>query len=126
MTDKPAVLDTNILIRLVTADIPEQSSTAKEFIDSHECIVYLEVLAEVVYVLTGYYEYTREEIKTTIDNLIVYKLNLIDKENVVSHAAKLFSESSLDFVDCLLAGYQKVNETPVFTFDKALNKQMAK
>lgn len=40
------------------------------------------------------------------------------------HAADKW-EVSLDFVDCLLVAYHVLNDEPVFSFDKKLNKYLA-
>ena len=38
------------------------------------------------------------------------------------HAIKIFAETKLDFVDCILAAYNNIENFEVFTFDKDLNK----
>ncbi|KAA6299836.1 MAG: hypothetical protein EZS26_004027 [Candidatus Ordinivivax streblomastigis] len=38
--------------------------------------------------------------------------------------AKTYAATNLDFVDCLLIGYEKIKNYSVFSFDKALNKRL--
>jgi len=35
---------------------------------------------------------------------------------------ELFGQKSLDFVDCVLAGYAEVDKDEIFTFDEKLQK----
>lgn len=44
--------------------------------------------------------------------------------NCVLYAADLYSQVSLDFVDCLLVAYHVLNGEPVYTFDKKLNRYL--
>lgn len=39
---------------------------------------------------------------------------------------KIFEESSLDFVDCILIAYNKVENIEIFSFDKKLNNKLKK
>lgn len=48
----------------------------------------------------------------------------IENSDCVVHAINLFSNTSLDFVDCLLVAYHSLNGETVFTFDKKLNKHL--
>lgn len=81
-----------------------------------------EVIAEVVYVLKGVYQINRANICTYIKALLqaVY----CEEEPAVSYALDLYVNSALDFVDCLLIAYHKVNKELVFIFDKKMNKYL--
>jgi predicted nucleic-acid-binding protein len=106
-------------------DIEEQSRAVKEKIDLAVCLIPTEVVAEVVYVLGGLYGISRNIIADKIDELIAIKDGLIENSTIVSFGGQLFAANAkLDFVDCLLAGYQKVTGCLVFTFDKDLKKQL--
>ena len=49
---------------------------------------------------------------------------LEEKENVVKESLNLFKETSLDFVDCILIAYNKIESIEIFSFDKKLNKKL--
>lgn len=46
----------------------------------------------------------------------------VEHKAVIIHASKLYGETKLDFVDCVLIAYRKIEGVEVFTFDKDLNK----
>ena len=46
----------------------------------------------------------------------------VEHKEVITHASKLYGETNLDYVDCVLVAYRKVEGREVFTFDKDLNK----
>jgi predicted nucleic-acid-binding protein len=119
-------LDTNAVIRIFERDIPEQTSAVLAYIASHKCIVYLEVAEEVIHALEcKWYNYTREQSVVTLKNLMQLHAELFDKPDVLSFALDLYSERhGLDFVDCLLAGYNHVYGCPIFTFDRRLANQI--
>lgn len=81
-----------------------------------------EVLAEVVYVLKGVYKVERTEIaQTLIDFLDEIG---IENQEVVCEALSLFSETSLDFVDCVLIARHRILGDEVVSFDKKRNKRL--
>jgi len=86
----------------------------------------IEVVAEVVYVLGGVYQVPREEISKRIKDLID-DINP-DTENLESLLLALdyYSESKLDFIDCLLAAYSLKRNATILTFDKKLQNFIVK
>ena len=79
-----------------------------------------EVLAEVVYVLAGVYHVDRRDIAQTMEAFLL-EIEVIHRP-ALTYAFHLFGESSLDFVDCILAGYRHTEGRTVLTFDKKLQK----
>jgi predicted nucleic-acid-binding protein len=127
MTPDLTILDTNAVLRFLLRDIEEQALVAKERIALTECRIPAEVIAEVVYVLSGVYGIDRTAIADKIEELIAVKDGLVEKSSVVSFAGRLYAENvKLDFVDCLLAGYHAVTGCSIFTFDKDLQKQLVR
>lgn len=81
-----------------------------------------EVLAEVVYVLKGVYKVERAEIaKTLIEFLDEIS---IENQETICEALSLFSETSLDFVDCVLIARHRILGDEVVSFDKKLNRML--
>ena len=77
----------------------------------------------MVYVLNGYYQRSREEIKDILTVFFQSKGIHIRKKNVVFLALQLFAETSYDFVDCYLAADIKLgNIKEIYMFDKDLKK----
>jgi len=81
-----------------------------------------EVIAEVVYVLKSVYSIPKDKIASIVCGLS----NIIQIENsdCVIYAINLFASVSLDFVDCLLIAYHRINHENVFSFDQKLNKHL--
>ena len=81
-----------------------------------------EVLAEVVYVLQKVYAVQRPKIKDMLQNILEI-IHCQEKECVLC-AMDIYASISLDFVDCLLIAYHKINHENIFSFDKKLNKHL--
>ena len=113
------LLDTNVLLRYILNDNEEMSRIASELIDGTVYTV-PEVLAEVAYVLAKVYKANRADIATFLSAIV----NDVDVEpaHVVEKAIEVYRDNPLDFVDCMLVAYNKVEGTKVFTFDKKMNK----
>jgi len=113
------LIDANVILRYLLNDHDEMSQRARETIEQG---VYTttEVLSEVVYVLSGVYKAQRQEIHDWLVCLLD-EIAVPNKEATV-YALERYGETSLDFIDCILLGYNHVMEQCVFTFDKALNK----
>ena len=65
-----------------------------------------EVIAEVVYVLKGVYKIERDEIGGTLIDFLDEVA--VENQDTVCEALSMFSETSLDFVDCILIARHRV------------------
>jgi len=116
MPNNKLIFDANAILRYILDDIPEQADIVEEAIKERETLVLLEVIAEVIYILTKYYNIERKE---TVENIINFLNETNDKNEILRLALKTFSETDFDFVDCVL--YANSNQYDIFTFDKKLN-----
>ncbi len=116
------LIDANVILRYLLSDHEEMAQRAKEAI-MHGAYTTVEVLCEVVYVLAGVYHAEREEIQEWLTCL----LNEVSLENkqAILYALRVYGETRLDFVDCVLVGYKRILGAQVFTFDKKLNRMLA-
>ena len=124
MTKRKVMLDTNAVLRFITDDDREKSRKVSELINTVNCIVSIEIIAETVYNLEKYYSHSRQLIAEEIKDFVGIKENLVFEENVVRYGCNIYVSTKLDFIDCLLIGYANVNGNPVFTFDYDLIKQL--
>jgi predicted nucleic-acid-binding protein len=124
LAKKEVILDTNAVLRFITGDNTEKCLKASEMIDTSDCIVPVEVIAEAVYNLDKFYKHSRQLIAAEIKDFVAIRENLVFEKNVVRYGCNTFASTNLDFVDCLLVGYANVKGNPVFTFDDNLNKQL--
>ena len=116
-------VDTNVLVRLVVRDKPEQVRLAESFIAIGAWVSHL-VLAEAMWVLDAVYDRTPEQIAGAIDMLLNHKDLTIQDAEVVTNALEHFRKRpALGFSDCLvLESARKAGHTPLGTFDRDLSK----
>ena len=116
-------VDTNVLVRLVVRDSPEQVRLAESFIASGAWVSHL-VLAEAMGVLDAVYDRTPEQISGAIDMLLNHKDLTIQDAEVVTAALEHFRKRpALGFSDCLVLEIaRKAGHTPLGTFDRDLAK----
>ena len=117
------LLDANAILRYLLNDIEEQAETVEKAINNGAYTI-PEVMAEVVYVLSGVYECERKEIADTI-RVLLDEIDISDKP-VILLALDLFGSTNLDYVDCILVARAVVLNENVLTFDKRLTKQILK
>jgi predicted nucleic-acid-binding protein len=119
-------IDANVILRYILDDNEKLSPKARDIIDGNDFHVPIEVLAEVVYVLSGVYEIERDEIKRALTEFVESTKCDLDDADVVAKSLEVFSESSIDFVDCVLAARAACHGIRIATFDKKLNKLIGK
>lgn len=116
------ITDANIILRYLLEDVPELSKKASEILETNEIFIPNEVFAEIVYVLEKVYEVDREEISSTLTELInTQNINVADKI-LLNKALELYSATKFDFIDTILYSYNKYKNYKIFTFDKKLSK----
>ena len=119
-------LDTNVILRLMLQDVPEQCVKIQDLFMRQGYVYDVADLAitEAVYVMQGQYGLSREKIVDGIRRLLEFP--------GISYSQMLFERvfpmylayPKLSFNDCCLAGYAALNEAePLWTFDKDLAKE---
>jgi len=120
-------LDTNILVRYITADDAEQTQKAREIIERAEDAgerlqVNTIVLCELCWTLRGkHYEYDRPSIAAVIELILDTAVFEIQNRDVVQRAMVDYRLGKADFSDYLI-GYQNrsVGCEDTVTFDRKL------
>lgn len=116
------IIDANIILRYLLEDVPELSKKASEILETNEVFIPSEVFAEIVYVLEKVYEVEREEISSTLIELInTQNINVTDRL-LLKKALEFYSATNFDFIDTILYSYNKYKHYKVFSFDKKLSK----
>lgn len=116
------IIDANVILRCILNDDKNMALQAKNILEQNNCFAPNEVIAEVVFVLLKVYKVPRSEICLLLTNSFkYYKVQDID---LLRESLHFFSETNLDFVDCILAAYHSVKYENVFTFDKKLSNFM--
>jgi len=123
-------LDTNVLIRYLVQDDPQQSRKATQYIERH-CtgerpgVINHVVLCEMTWVLAVNYDQSRAEIATVIDQLLrVSQLEVINAHIVWKALVDYKQSNSVEFSDYFIA---RINESygcdTTVTFDVKASKQ---
>lgn len=124
---KTALLDTNTLVRFVTGEPEDQAREVAELVTAAESgkirlSVIPMILAEAVYVLTGFYGHPRAKVADALSHLISCPgFQSPDHERMI-RALKLFGAGKIDFADCYLAAISIIGETTVISFDRDFDK----
>ena len=116
--------DANILVRYIVNDDEAMASRAEEAINGGSLFVLPEVLAETVYVLTKVYGIDRAGVADAMLELLGFVST--SAPAIMRSAFSCYKESSLDFVDCILASYRLTEGAQILTFDKKLNAFIAR
>ena len=120
---KPLLLDTNILVRFITGEPADQADEVAVLFRAAEAgkqklSVLPMVLAEAVFVLTGFYGHPRAKTAEALAHLISCPGFQSNEQARMLHALKLFGAGKLDFVDCYLAGASAREGRTIVSFDR--------
>ena len=116
-------IDTNVVVRLVVRDDPDQVRVAEKFVASGAWVSQL-VLAETIWVLDAVYERTPEQIAAAIEMLLNHEHLTLEDPDVVSCALEHFRQRpGLSFSDYLVLEIaRKAGHLPLGSFDRNLAK----
>ena len=121
------LIDTNVVIRFLTADHPEQFETAKKiFTDIEEGAVEAKllppVLMEAFFVLTKFYGLPRNEVLQDLRTLLSMPGIVNDDKVTLSETLTRMAFKRIDFVDALLCAKRSVEGYGIFSFDDDVKK----
>ena len=109
-------IDTNVVVRYLTGDHPEQAARAKSVIDTGPVFTSTTVLLESEWVLRSVYAFSREEVAAALRAFA--GLPHVSVENPVMLAEALDrAENGMDFADALHLGAAAQCEA-MLTFDR--------
>jgi len=113
-------IDTNYIVRYFMNDNTEMADIAEEILTTKNIFISNEILAEVVYVLSGVYKISKADISDQLLALIEFENISVSDKEIIKQTFEIFKMQNLDFVDCLLCAYS--NRDEIATFDKKLKK----
>jgi predicted nucleic-acid-binding protein len=120
------IADANYYLRYLLKDNIKQYEIAKELLECNEVYLPVEVLCEIIYVLEKVYKVGRVEICDSLGLLLQQMEIKVASDEAIENALILYKEIRLDFVDCLLAAYSKINGDDIYSFDERLAKAIAR
>lgn len=117
----PDLVDTNVLVRYLTGDPPDQSDAAARVLEGERRIgVPPLVLAEAANVLKSVYGVPRDDIVSTLQDFLQrVNLEVVGMETaLVLRALDLCRDSGrVSFADALLWAHARTMDEPIWTFD---------
>jgi len=117
-------LDTNILVRYLSQDDPDQAAHAtriieRELTEESSGFIGLVVLVETTWVLRRLYRATPEEILETVNDLLSSRTIVVENRDVVARAVASCAATGCDFADALIAASAlSAGCTKIMTFDR--------
>jgi predicted nucleic acid-binding protein len=119
-----AFLDTNILIRHLTGDPPEQAARATKFLAAADELLLADlVVAEVVYVLESFYEVPRPRVAELARAIIAFPTIVVLDPAMLLRALEVYETDRLDFAEAyLVAQAERSGVGVVASFDKAIDR----
>jgi predicted nucleic acid-binding protein len=124
MTLRPSTLvDTNVVLRFLTRTPAVQAQAAARLFTRGQrgeidLVLLPTIVAEVVYVLDGVYDYTGERVASELTALLDAQCLRVGDEGAVREALHRRATSGVDFVDAYLAAVSRREGVAVATFDR--------
>ena len=117
------VVDTNVLVHLITRDDARQATAAESYVTPRGWVGHL-VLAETTWVLSVVYGLAPRAIATAVEMLLNHQHLTIQDGDVVTAALEHYRRyPRSDLSDCLVLEIaRKAGHVPVGTFDRQLAK----
>lgn len=118
-----AFVDTNILIRHLTGDPPEQAERATRYLDEADQLLLSDlILAEVAYVLESYYDVGRTQVAETLRSVLSFRAIQVVDRALLQRAVELYEVHRLDFADAyLVASAERTGVGVVASFDRGID-----
>jgi len=119
-------LDTNVVLRFLLDDIPEQTNKATKIITENKVYVTDVVAVEVIYVLEKVIELSRQDIVKLVTGFLGFS-NVVHNPYFLLNAIDFYEHHpSLSLVDCYAAAEVEAYNNKLVTFDRRLISQGGK
>ena len=116
-------LDTNVILKFLLNDVPEQTKIATTTIKNNRVYVTDVILVEVIYVLEKVIELSRKDITTLLISFLGFS-NVVYNPYFLEDVIQFYVQhTSLSIVDCYAAIEAKAYNNELVTFDKKLAVQ---
>lgn len=121
-------LDTNVLVRFLVRDDKKQAEIVYRLFKRAESrndpfFVPLLVVLETIWVLESVYEISREEIRTSLQKLLLMPILIFEAQSALQRTLSSAQTNKIDLADLLIAHSAKFSNCDgVLTFDKKASK----
>ncbi len=119
-----AFVDTNVLVRHLTGDPPDQAAAATAFLASADELHVADlVLAEVVYVLESYYKVPRKRIAEFARAIIGFPATVVVDDALLLRALEVYEVDRLDFAEAYLVACAESSQIrTIASFDRSVDR----
>lgn len=112
--------DANTMIRCIIGDDEQKIKELQEIRATQKIIYSMEVISEVVYVLTKVYNVSRVDASDAIQRFLKAKNIVCSNSEIAIKSLQLFAENHLDFVDNVLLAYHQLRGITIYSYDRKL------
>src|SRR3989304_5195179 len=121
------VLDTNVILRYLTNDVPAQAEKVKKrFLDAAKGKIQFEILpmtvVEIIFQLANWYNLAKDDICRMILALFSPDWIIIREKEIIFEAISLYRLKNIDIVDLLVFVTSKNDNKKILSFDKDFDK----
>lgn len=119
-----AFLDTNLFLRYVTNDVPEQADAVEKLLGRAAAgevrlVTSAMVMAEIVWTLESFYELSRAAIKEILLGIVNTPGLEVETADLIIQAVVWFEEKNVDFIDAYNVAWMMEHElVELWSFDK--------
>ena len=119
-----AFVDSNILIRHLTGDPPDQARQATAFLRGADNLIVVDlVVAEVVYVLESVYGLEREHVAELVRAILAFRAVVVSDLPLLLRALEIYEQHRIHFAESYLAASAEVSGVGVVaSFDRAIDR----
>jgi predicted nucleic acid-binding protein len=119
-----AFVDSNVLVRHLTGDPPEQAQQATRFLRGGEKLVVVDlVVAEVVYVLESVYQVGRARVAELVRAILGFSAVAVPDEALLLRTLEIYEEYRIHFAEAYLAACAELSGVGVVaSFDRDIDR----
>jgi predicted nucleic-acid-binding protein len=114
-------LDTNVVVRAIVQDDPEQAARARAVIEEHDVWLAKTVLLESAWVLESVYEYSPDEVLKALKGLLGLPGVHVEDEAAVAQAFRT-AAGGAEFADALHVASMPAAVEAFLSFDRSLSR----
>jgi len=108
--DEPIFVDTNVFLRFFVRDVESSYQKAKELFKKAEnreikLVTSDLAIAEIIWVLESYYNFSRAEIKEVVDTILESRNMEVANHARIKEAIRLYASGKMDFIDAYNISY---------------------
>ncbi|MEA3238888.1 MAG: PIN domain-containing protein, partial [Candidatus Bipolaricaulota bacterium] len=123
-------IDTNILLRYLQNDLPEQADAVEALLKraaagNASLATNVMVIAELVWTCESFYKLSKQEIRDTVLMILNTPGLQVENHDLLLQATLLYADQNIDFIDAYNGCWAKNQKIPlVFTFDQRHYKRI--